>query len=66
MAQEQLELTGRRGGWWRVLLTGLLAYFVGIAVLVLTGNPILFPAVVMIGCFTIPVTYVAFFYERRI
>ena len=66
MTQEQLaQVTGRRGGWWQVLLTGLLAYFVGIVVLVLTGNPILFPTVVMIGCFTIPVTYVAFFYERR-
>ncbi len=66
MVQEQLaQVTGRRGGWWQVLWTGLLAYLVGIAVLVLTSNPILFPTVVMIGCFTIPVTYVAFFYERR-
>ncbi len=65
MNQEQLSLTGRRGGWLRVLLTGLLAYLGGIFVLVLTGNPILFPTVVLIGCFTIPETYVAFFYERR-
>ena len=66
MTEEQLaQLTGKRGGWWRVLLTGLLAYFLGIAILVLTANPILFPTVVMIGCFTVPVTYVAFFYERR-
>lgn len=65
MTQEPLAISGRRGGWWRVLLTGLLAYFVGIAVLVLTANPIIFPTVVMIGCFTVPVTYVAFFYERR-
>jgi len=66
MSQEQLRpSTGRQGGWWRVLSTGLLAYFVGIVVLVLTANPILFPMVVMIGCFTVPVTYVAFFYERR-
>ena len=48
-----------------MLWTGLLAYFVGIAVLVLTSNPVLFPTVVMIGCFTIPIAYVAFFYERR-
>jgi RsiW-degrading membrane proteinase PrsW (M82 family) len=66
MNQDQVEqLAGKRGGWWRVLLTGLLAYFAGIIVLVLTDNPILFPTVVMIGCFTVPVTYVAFFYERR-
>ncbi len=55
----------KRSGWWHVLLTGLLAYFVGIALLILTLNPILFPTVVLIGCFTIPVAYVAFFYERR-
>jgi RsiW-degrading membrane proteinase PrsW (M82 family) len=66
MNQDQVgQLAGKRGGWWRVLLTGLLAYFAGITVLVLTANPILFPTVVMVGCFTVPVTYVAFFYERR-
>ncbi len=65
MPEEQLSLTAKRGSWRRVLLTGLLTYLGGIFVLVLTGNPILFPTVVLIGCFTIPVTYVAFFYERR-
>ena len=48
-----------------MLLLGFFAYFAGIAVLILTANPVLFPTVVMIGCFTIPVAYVAFFYERR-
>jgi RsiW-degrading membrane proteinase PrsW (M82 family) len=33
--------------------------------LVLTSNPVLFPTVVMVGSFMIPVTYVAFFYDRR-
>ncbi len=70
MPQEQLtplKPNGlrRTGGWWRVLLTGLVAFFLGLTVLLLTGNPILFPTVVMIGSFTVPVTYVAFFYERR-
>ena len=66
MAQEQqAQVPGRRGRWWRVLLTGLFAFFLGIAVLILTANPIIFPTVVMIGSFTVPVTYVAFFYERR-
>lgn len=51
--------------WWRVLLLSLLLYFVGLVVLVLSGNPVLFPTVVMIGTFAVPVTYVAFFYERR-
>ena len=53
------------GSWWRVLLTALLLYFVGLAVLVLTSNPNLFPTVVMLGSFMVPATYVAFFYERR-
>jgi RsiW-degrading membrane proteinase PrsW (M82 family) len=51
--------------WWRVLLIGLLLYFVGLAVMVLSGNPILFPTVVMLGSFLVPITYVTFFYERR-
>jgi RsiW-degrading membrane proteinase PrsW (M82 family) len=33
--------------------------------MILTNNPNLFPTVVLIGNFLVPVTYVAFFYERR-
>jgi RsiW-degrading membrane proteinase PrsW (M82 family) len=51
--------------WWRVLLIGFLFYFAFIAALILTGNPVLFPTVVMVGSFMVPVTYVAFFYDRR-
>jgi RsiW-degrading membrane proteinase PrsW (M82 family) len=51
--------------WWRVLLIGLLFYFLSLVALVLTSNPVLFPTVVMVGSFMIPVTYVAFFYDRR-
>lgn len=56
---------GRRLAWLRVLLIGVVLYFVSLAVMVITGNPNLFPTVVLIGNFLIPVTYVAFFYERR-
>lgn len=56
---------GHQNSWWRVLWIGMLAYFVGIFVLLFTANPVIFPTVVMIGCFTVPVAYVAFFYERR-
>lgn len=52
-------------GWWKVLLTGLGLYFVGIVLLVFSGNPNLFPTVVILGSFMVPATYVAFFYERR-
>ncbi len=51
--------------WWRVLGIGVVFYAVGLVVLVATGNPNLFPTVVMLGTFLIPVTYVAFFYDRR-
>jgi RsiW-degrading membrane proteinase PrsW (M82 family) len=51
--------------WWRVLLTGLLFYAATLGALILTRNPILFPTVVMVGSFMIPITYVAFFYDRR-
>lgn len=54
-----------RNSWWRVLLIGFLFYFLFLVALILTNNPILFPTVVMVGSFMVPVTYVAFFYDRR-
>ncbi len=64
--EEQALLAGGRriGLWWRVLVTGLLAFCTGMIVMVLTENPILFPTVLMLGSFAVPVTYVAFLYER--
>jgi RsiW-degrading membrane proteinase PrsW (M82 family) len=56
---------GRTTSWWKVLLIGLAFYVAGLAALIVTGNPNLFPTVVMIGSFLVPVTYVSFFYERR-
>jgi RsiW-degrading membrane proteinase PrsW (M82 family) len=55
----------KKNSWWRVLLTGCLFYLAFLAALLLTGNPNLFPTVVMVGSFMIPLTYVAFFYDRR-
>jgi len=55
----------KTNSWWQVLLTGIFLYFIAVFVLVLTGNPNLFPTVVMLGSFLVPVTYVTFFYERR-
>jgi RsiW-degrading membrane proteinase PrsW (M82 family) len=70
MAQKRVAGQGKRQrvkhrSWLRVLLIGLLLYVVGIVILVLTGNPNLFPTVVMVGNFLGPVVFVAFFYERR-
>jgi RsiW-degrading membrane proteinase PrsW (M82 family) len=54
-----------RGAWWRILLGGLLLYATGVVILVATGNPNLFPTVVLLGNLLVPVAYVAFFYQRR-
>ena len=51
--------------WWKLLIIGLIIYVLGIVVLVLTKNPNLFPSIVLLGNFLIPVTFVAFLYEKR-
>lgn len=51
--------------WWRVLLTGVLAFSAGIIIIGLTGNPVIFPTVLMLGSFSVPAAYVAFFYDHR-
>ncbi len=56
---------GRTGSWWRVFMMGLLFYVLSLFALVLTANANLFPTVFMIGNFLVPVSYVAFFYDRR-
>src|SRR5205085_8064902 len=53
------------GSWWRILLLGLGLFLIAVVVLALTGNPNLFPTVALLGNFLVPVSYVAFFYERR-
>ena len=65
MIQSQQQGARPHRSWWRVLLIGLLLYIIGIVILVLTGNPNLFPTVVLLGNFLVPVAYVVFFYERR-
>jgi protease PrsW len=65
-AEEDPQVTSKRTtSWWKVLLIGLALYVATVVALVLTGNPNLFPTVVMVGSFLVPVTYVSFFYERR-
>jgi RsiW-degrading membrane proteinase PrsW (M82 family) len=55
----------RKTTWLRVLISGLVFYFAGLFIMVLTSNPNLFPTVVLIGNFLMPVTFVVFLYERR-
>lgn len=60
-----LPTKSRKLGWLKVLLAGFLFFLLSLAILIVTGNPNLFPTVVLIGNFLVPVAYVAFFYERR-
>jgi RsiW-degrading membrane proteinase PrsW (M82 family) len=55
----------RRYKWWKLLIIGFIIFVLGLVVLVLTQNSNLFPAIVMLGNFLIPVTYVAFLYQKR-
>jgi RsiW-degrading membrane proteinase PrsW (M82 family) len=57
--------SGGQGSWWKAILIGLGLYVVSLVALVTTGNPVLFPTVVLIGNFLVPVAYVVFFYERE-
>jgi protease PrsW len=59
------QIIKRRYKWWKLLIIGSITYVLGLIVLVLTQNSNLFPSIVMLGNFLIPITYVAFFYERR-
>jgi protease PrsW len=62
-----MELPKKHGSWawFKVLLVGIALFFLSLIIMILTGNPNLFPTVVMVGNFLVPVVYVAFFYERR-
>jgi len=51
--------------WLRTLVILFSFYLLGYFIFVLTGNPTLFPTVIMLGCFMIPITYVNFFYDHR-
>src|ERR671935_2424549 len=55
----------KTNAWWQVLLLGLGLFLLSVVVFALTGDPNLFPTVALIGNFLVPVSYVAFFYERR-
>lgn len=59
------DIHKRSNKWWKILFIGSITYVIGIAVLIVTQNPNIFPSVVMLGNFLIPVTYVTFFYERK-
>lgn len=56
----------RRGwSWVRVLLIGVVLFIATTVVLFVTGNPNLYPTVILIGNFLIPIVFVAFLYDHQ-
>ena len=60
-----MDVNIKRRYWLRVLLIGFIIYAATIFTLLLTGNINLFPSVVLLGNFLVPVAFVSFFYEGR-
>lgn len=55
----------RKSGWLHVLWVGIVLFLITALVLMLTGNPNLYPTVIMIGNFLIPVVFVVFLYDHQ-
>ena len=54
-----------RSGWLHVLWVGIVLFILATVVLFLTGNPNLYPTVILIGNFLVPVVFVAFLYDHQ-
>jgi protease PrsW len=54
-----------KNAWRQVFTTGLLLYVISVALVTLTANPNLFPTMILLGNFLVPITFVAFLYERQ-
>src|SRR3984893_19233586 len=52
-------------GWLQVLLTGIVLFVAATLIMFLTGNPNLYPTVILIGNFLVPIAFVAFLYDHR-
>ena len=61
--QPQPGYRGRR--WLRSLVIGLILFILAAFVLLWTDNPNLFPTVILIGNFLVPVVFVAFLYDHQ-
>ncbi len=57
----------RHGGhtWLQVLLIGILLFIVTTVVMFLTGNVNLYPTVILIGNFLVPIVFVTFLYDHQ-
>jgi RsiW-degrading membrane proteinase PrsW (M82 family) len=55
----------KRRTWLRMFGAGLVLWILSAVVTYLTGNPNLIPTLVLLGSFLVPVTFVAWAFERR-
>jgi RsiW-degrading membrane proteinase PrsW (M82 family) len=55
----------RKRGWLRVLLIGVALFVITTIVMFWTGDPNLYPTVILIGNFLIPIVFVAFLYDHQ-
>jgi RsiW-degrading membrane proteinase PrsW (M82 family) len=51
--------------WLRILMGGLLVFASATAIMFLTRNPDLYPTVIVVGSFLVPVTFVVFLYQHQ-
>jgi protease PrsW len=65
MATAGVPQAGRRRPWLRIFVSGLVLWLLTVVVTFLTGNPNLVPTLVLLGSFLVPVTFVAWAFERR-
>ena len=64
--REPVQSPPRRGwSWLRAFLIGVLLFIITIAVMYITRNPNLYPTVILIGNFLVPVVFVAFLYDHQ-
>lgn len=63
--QDTFSENERNLSWLKVFTGGMVLYIFGVFALAATRNTNIFPTVVMLGNFLVPITYVAFFYQRR-
>src|SRR5205823_9144942 len=52
-------------GWLHVLWIGVVLFVAATLVMFLTGNPNLYPTVILVGNFLVPVVFVAFLYDHQ-
>jgi protease PrsW len=59
-----VKLRFYRARWFQVLLVGAVFFAITIVILNLTNNINILPTVILVGSFTVPVTFVIYFYEH--